>query len=57
MLLLAVGIMAARAISPAQQEIIFGKNSAASGGGGGGCTGTALIFNAACNSMYVTIIH
>jgi hypothetical protein len=42
--LIVLGITAARAISPAQQIILFGGNSSASGGGGGGggsCSGAA----------------
>lgn len=34
---------------------ISGKTG--SGGGGGGCTPTGLIFNVACNSQYIPIIH
>lgn len=36
---------------------INGKK-ASGGGGGGGCSPTGLIFNTACNSMYLTtVIH
>jgi hypothetical protein len=36
---------------------LVSKASSGGGGGGGGCTPTGLLFNVACNSQYIPLIH
>jgi hypothetical protein len=52
-LLIIFGVVAARAISPAQQIIIFGGNSSASGGSGTSCASTGILdLSNVCNDIY-----
>lgn len=52
-LLIIFGIAAARAISPAQQIIIFGGNSSASGGSGATCASNGIMdLSNVCNDIY-----
>jgi len=58
--LLAFTILAALAVTAhAQIWIMSPANQMPGhkGGGGGACTPTGLIFNVACNSQYIPLIH
>lgn len=51
--LLVLGIVAAHAISSAQQVIIFGGQSSASGGSGGAITGKILLVDGSSHLLQV----